>query len=205
MSEFLQHIVTELSPWLSQYGYLALAIAIAIEGVGIPAPGQSLLIVATIFAISGKLSLPAVIIVAFISAFCGNLFGYVIGAQFGDWLLNKNWIKPETEQKLHRFIKKYGLFSMVLSRFVEGLKQYLSIGCGIAKMPLKQFLIGNLLATALWVLIFCGGVIVIEQQLASMSLLYEQYQWQIWTIGAMSLFVFFAVWRYRKKRMTAEK
>lgn len=176
MFDSVHHMVTELTPLLEHYGYFILAITIAIEGFGIPAPGQSFLIVAILLAITGQLSLTAVFIVAFISAYLGNLLGYGIGLKFGDILLAKNWIKPKTEKRLQQFIQRYGLIALIISRYIEGLKQYLSIGCGIAKMPLSKFLLGNILATMLWLAIFGLGAIFLQSQLLHLIAIYHQHK-----------------------------
>ncbi len=137
--ESIQHIITELTPLLQQYGYYILALAIAVEGMGIPAPGQSLLVVASLLAASGKMSLPAVLMVGWSASFIGNSIGYFIGRQFGHVLTRKQWIKPKTLTKLHGFIDRYGMLGLIISRFVEGIKQFMCIGCGIAAMPAKLF------------------------------------------------------------------
>ncbi|MCH1930209.1 DedA family protein [Shewanella sp. A25] len=149
MPEALQHIINEMTPWLSQYGYLLLFIAIAVEGFGIPAPGQSLLIVASLISTTGDMSLALVITVAALAALTGNSVGYFIGRRFGHLLRDKGWIKPNLEAKLHNSIDRYGITALVISRFIEGLKQFMFIGCGLAEMPLKPFIIGNILATSL--------------------------------------------------------
>ncbi|WP_305416806.1 DedA family protein [Photobacterium leiognathi] len=92
--ESIQHIITELTPLLHEYGYYILALAIAVEGMGIPAPGQSLLIVASLLASTGKMSLPMVLTVAWASSFIGNSIGYFIGRQFGHVLTKKNGLSP---------------------------------------------------------------------------------------------------------------
>ncbi|MGD6737367.1 DedA family protein [Photobacterium leiognathi subsp. mandapamensis] len=88
--ESIQHIITELTPLLHEYGYYILALAIAVEGMGIPAPGQSLLIVASLLASTGKMSLPMVLTVAWASSFIGNSIGYFIGRQFGHIVTKKS-------------------------------------------------------------------------------------------------------------------
>ena len=205
MLDSLNHLVNELSPLLEQYGYLILAVAIAIEGVGIPAPGQSLLIVAVILAISNQLSMPLVLIIATISAFSGNLVGYFIGRKFGDVLLRKNWIKPKTEQRLQNLINRYGMIAIVMSRFIEGLKQYLSLGCGIAKMPLRNFILGNGIATAIWIAVFGFGPILIESQMAHLVTLYHNHQYAAYTLVLAILIVIIASLVYWKKKSQITK
>ncbi|MEC4726104.1 DedA family protein [Shewanella sp. D64] len=202
MPEALQHIMTEMTPWLQQYGYLILALAIAIEGVGIPAPGQSLLIVASLLAAAGQMSLPLVLIVAGSSAFIGNSLGYFLGIKFGDVLLKKGWIKESTEAKLHGFIGKYGLVALLLSRFIEGLKQTIFIGCGMAKMSLNKFLLGNTLATGLWLTLFGLGPVLIRDELTPILAFYHHHQHLFWLIvtalGIISLMIFTLILRRRR-------
>lgn len=187
MPEALQHLITEMTPWLQQYGYLLLFIAIAVEGFGIPAPGQSLLIVASLLAATGQMSLSLVLLVATFAALCGNTLGYVIGRRFGDVLLKKGWIKPKVEDKIHAVIGQYGIAALVLSRFVEGLKQFMFIGCGLAKMPFRRFVMGNLLATSIWVSLFGLGPVLIRDEIAPILAFYHQHKYPTWAIVSLML------------------
>ena len=208
MPEALQHIMAEMTPWLQQYGYFILALAIAIEGVGIPAPGQSLLIVASLLAAAGQMSLPLVLIVAGSSAFIGNSLGYFLGIKFGDVLIKKGWVKESTEAKLHGFIGKYGLAALLLSRFIEGLKQTIFIGCGMAKMSLNKFLLGNTLATGLWLTLFGLGPVLIRDELTPILAFYHHHQHLFWliitVIGTISLVIFTLILRRRKPHQVDE-
>ncbi|MGL4714061.1 MAG: DedA family protein [Shewanella sp.] len=196
MPEALQHIITELTPWLQQYGYLILFVAIAAEGFGIPAPGQSLLIVASLLAAAGQMSLPVVLTVAACGALCGNSVGYYIGWHFGDVMLKKGWIKPQLENKIHDIIGQYGIAALVLSRFVEGLKQFMFIGCGLAKMPLKQFVMGNGLATSIWVALFGLGPVLIRDEIAPMLAFYHQHKYLTWTVVSLILtLIILSIWK----------
>ncbi|WP_198782081.1 DedA family protein [Shewanella putrefaciens] len=196
MPEVLQHLITEMTPWLQQYGYLLLFIAIALEGFGIPAPGQSLLIVASLLAATGQMSLPLVLVVAACGALSGNSLGYLIGWRFGDVLLKKGWIKPQLEDKIHGIIGQYGIAALVLSRFVEGLKQFMFIGCGLAKMPLKQFVIGNVLATSIWVTLFGLGPVLIRDEIAPMLAFYHLHKYPTWAIVSLLMaFLLILTWR----------
>lgn len=202
MLDSIQHIVYELGPLLNKYGYFILALTIAIEGCGIPAPGQSFLIVSVVLALAGQMSLTIIIIVAAISAFSGNLMGYLIGIKFGDVLITKNWIKPKTEQKLQSFINRYGIAALLMSRFIEGLKQYLSIGCGIAKMPLRKFIFGNGLATVIWVAIFVAGPMLIQSQYKNIVALYQQHEYMAYGLLALIAIMLVLFCRSRFLRKT---
>ncbi|MGI2259940.1 DedA family protein [Shewanella sp. GXUN23E] len=201
MLDTLQHIIAELSPYLHHYGLFILALAVAVEGFGIPAPGQSFLIVSGMLAANGEMSLPAVLATGALAAFTGNCIGYLIGLKFGKVLLAKGWVKAETEQKLHAFIGKYGIAALLMSRFVEGLKQTLCIGCGIAKLPLSTFLLGNALATSVWVLIFGLGPAVLTREMGPLLAFYHDHRMQLWGAGtALIAMGVIALWLNQRRR-----
>ncbi|OBU19770.1 DedA family protein [Photobacterium kishitanii] len=205
--ESIQHIITELTPLLQQYGYYILALAIAVEGMGIPAPGQSLLVVASLLAASGKMSLPAVLMVGWSASFIGNSIGYFIGRQFGHVLTRKQWIKPKTLTKLHGFIDRYGMLGLIISRFVEGIKQFMCIGCGIAAMPAKLFFTGNFLAVTVWLLVFGVAPAYLRDEVAPILAFYHKYQTQCWVVVAV--IVVAIIWlvyrRFQRNRVAIEK
>jgi membrane protein DedA with SNARE-associated domain len=203
-----QHLITELTPLLQEYGYFVLALAIAVEGMGIPAPGQSLLIVASFLSVSGTMSLPLILIVAGLSAFLGNTGGYLIGAKFGHVIERKQWIKPSNMTKMHAFIAKYGIVGLLLSRFVEGIKQFICLGCGMAEMSPLRFYVGNFFAVILWLIVFGLGPALLHDQIGHILAFYHHYQLWFWCIAATIIILLIATvwyfWRRRKQQTPTE-
>ncbi|KLV09260.1 membrane protein [Photobacterium aquae] len=202
MLETLQHIINELAPYLHQYGYAILALTIALEGIGIPTPGQSFLIVSSILAANGEMSIEGVLLVGASSAFFGNMLGYLTGLKFGNLLLKKGWLKPQTETKLHQFIGRFGLVALLISRFVEGLKQTMSLGCGIAKMPFNTFIASNALATTIWVTVFGIGPVVLMHELSPFLNFYHTHRMTVWCAGTgvvAACILSIIWWQYRER------
>ncbi|MBF4323671.1 DedA family protein, partial [Vibrio anguillarum] len=52
----INQLLLSMQPLLEQYGYLALIISIFFEGIGIPMPGQSLMIAASILSSNGVMN-----------------------------------------------------------------------------------------------------------------------------------------------------
>ena len=199
-----QHLITELTPLLQEYGYVILALAIAVEGMGIPAPGQSFLIVASFLSASGTMSLPLILIVAGVSAFVGNSCGYLIGRKFGHVVERKQWIKPPTLKKLHAFIGKYGVIGLLMSRFVEGIKQFICLGCGMAEMPAAKFYIGNFVAVILWLLVFGVAPAMLHDEIGPILGFYHHYQIWFWSAAGLLILIIiaFIVLMVRRRRLT---
>ncbi|WP_282066246.1 DedA family protein [Vibrio rotiferianus] len=190
-----------MKPLLEQYGYLALIVSIFLEGIGIPMPGQSLMIAASIISSEHVMNLSLVIIVSWLSCFFGNTCGYLIGYYFEGWLDKKGYISGPKMQKLQSTIQKYGPACLVVSRFVEGMKQFMPLACGIAKMPRKEFLLGNALATTIWVAVFSLLTNFAFEHLSVLSQFYTDHRYVVWSSAALlfSLMIFALLKRKKRK------
>ncbi|MEF1246758.1 DedA family protein [Vibrio owensii] len=190
-----------MKPLLEQYGYLALIVSIFLEGIGIPMPGQSLMIAASIISSEHVMNLSLVMIVSWFSCFFGNTCGYLIGYYFEGWLDKKGYISGPKMQKLQSTIQKYGPACLVVSRFVEGMKQFMPLACGIAKMPRKEFLLGNALATTIWVAVFSLLTNFAFEHLSVLSQFYTDHRYVVWSSAALlfSLMIFALLKRKKRK------
>lgn len=190
--EHINELLMAMKPLLEQYGYLALIVSIFLEGIGIPMPGQSLMIAASIISSEHVMNLSLVMIVSWLSCFFGNTCGYLIGYYFEGWLDKKGYISGPKMQKLQSTIQKYGPACLIVSRFVEGMKQFMPLACGIAKMPRKEFLLGNALATTIWVAVFSLLTNFAFEHLSVLSQFYTDHRYVVWSSAALlfSLMIF---------------
>jgi membrane protein DedA with SNARE-associated domain len=144
-----------LAPLLDDYGYLALGGFIFVEDFGVPAPGESILIAASVYAGAGRLNIVAVGVIAVLAAVAGDNIGYAIGrygghalvVRFGKYVL----LTRERLDKGERFFRRYGGQIVVVARFIEGLRQLNGIIAGTAEMPWPRFLVFNTVGATLWV------------------------------------------------------
>lgn len=186
--EHINELINAMSPVLEHYGYFALIISIFFEGIGIPMPGQSLMIAASILATRGVMNLNMVMLTSWSACFFGNTCGYLLGYHFEGWLDKKGYISGKKMQKLQHAILKYGPACLIMSRFIEGMKQFMPLACGIAKMPKREFLLGNALATTIWVAVFSLLSNVAFAHLHHLSTFYTTHQFGVWSTAAI-LFV----------------
>lgn len=148
---FLAH----LAPVLDHYGYLAVGGLIMVEDFGVPAPGETVLIAASVYAGAGRLSIVGVGLLAVLAAVVGDNIGYAIGyfggralvLRFGKYVL----LSGERLERAEGFFARNGGKIVVIARFIEGLRQANGIIAGIAEMPWPRFLAFNALGAALWV------------------------------------------------------
>jgi membrane protein DedA with SNARE-associated domain len=140
---------------LNHYGLWAVLLFVMIEDFGIPVPGETVLIAASVYAGAGRLNVVAVGLVAFAAAVFGDNIGFAIG-HFGGRALALRWGRYVglTDQRLDRaqgFFDRHGAWIITAARFIEGLRQANGIVAGITRMRWLRFLAFNALGAALWV------------------------------------------------------
>jgi membrane protein DedA with SNARE-associated domain len=151
----LPGIFGAVAPVLENYGYLAVAGLVMVENLGVPLPGETTLVAASVYAGTGRLSIVGVGLVAVVAAVAGNCIGYAIGFFGGHALVLRYgkyvFLTPERLEKTERFFARRGGLVVVVGRFIEGLRQAAGIIAGTAEMPFKRFMIFNVIGAVLWV------------------------------------------------------
>jgi membrane protein DedA with SNARE-associated domain len=147
---------------LDHYGLLAVAGFVLLEDFGVPVPGETILILAAVYAGSGRLSIWLVALVGFLAAVLGDNIGFTIGHFGGRPLVERFgryiFLTPERLDKATGFFELHGGKIVVVARFIEGLRQANGIIAGISRMHWLKFLAFNALGAALWVALWtCVG------------------------------------------------
>lgn len=144
--------IRQVVPYLHRYGYFAIFGAIFLEGVGIPTPGVTILVAASVAAAAGAMSWPLVVATGLVAAVLGFNSGYWLGVLVGQQLLQRlPFFSRERFLKLHRLFKRWGTAVIVLAPFVDGLRQVNAYAAGIAEMPWYRFGAANFVGAAMWV------------------------------------------------------
>ncbi len=162
-----------LDHWLSTLGYIAVALFVGIEGIGVPIPGETMLITAAVFAAEGHLNIAGVIVAAAVGAVVGNSIGYSVG-WFGGYPLLRRFGKyvrlNEPQVKVGRYIfMRYGTKVVFLGRFVSILRTYLAFLAGANRMPLPKFLPAITAGAVAWALVYGIGAYALGSQISHLS------------------------------------
>ena len=157
---FLSH--SDLSRWLTDYGYAAVFALVAIESIGVPVPGESMLILAAIYAGStGHLSIAGVVAAAAAGAIVGDNIGYAVG-RIGGWRLLRrygHYVRiGESKLKLGRYLfLRHGGKVVFFGRFVGILRTYSAALAGANHMRIRRFFAFNASGGVIWALIYGLG------------------------------------------------
>jgi membrane protein DedA with SNARE-associated domain len=200
----LPGILGAVAPVLDNYGYLAVAGLVMVENFGVPAPGETILVAAAVYAGTGRLSIVGVGLIAVLAAIVGNCIGYAIGYFGGHALVLRYgryvFLTKERFDKAERFFARRGGLVVVAGRFIEGLRQAAGIIAGTAEMPWKRFLAYTTLGAVLWVAVWAPlgylagdhiGTIYADATRYSLYLL-------IALVVALAAWITRAVWRRRR-------
>jgi membrane protein DedA with SNARE-associated domain len=199
MTSLLNHL-------LSTYGYWAVFLIVAIESTGIPLPGETMLLLAAIYAGTTHHLLIALVIVAAASgAIGGDNLGFWIGRQAGARLLRRygHYLGlKERRLKLGQYLfKQYGAKVVFFGRFVSVLRAWAAFLAGTNRMPWHRFLLFNALGGILWATLYGMGGYLLGNAI-------ERVSGTIGTIGVvlglLMLVAFFLFVRRYEQRLEDE-
>lgn len=153
--EHLEHLAAALKLFVEHYGALAVGLILTLEALGAPVPGESLLIFASVLAVRGEMSLPALLFFGWIGSVTGDNIGYAIGRTLGRTTISrfgeKIGLTNERMSKIEGVFKRYGGATVLFARFFNVLRQLNGIVAGTLEMPWWRFLFFNSIGAALWV------------------------------------------------------
>src|SRR3989442_7481434 len=154
---------------LATYGYWAVFVFIAMESTGIPFPGETMLLVAAVFAgTTHRLSIPLVIVAAAGGAILGDNLGFWVGREGGFRLLRRYGHSIRlNERKLKvglYLFRKHGGKVVFFGRFVAVLRAWAAFLAGVNRMRWPPFLLFNALGGFVWATLYgLGGYLLGEQ------------------------------------------
>lgn len=184
--DILTHALAVAGPYLREYGYAAVVLGLFVEGIGIPAPGLTLLIAAALLAGRGQMSLAAVLG----SAMGGALVGYNLGYRIGNFgghrlLLRTRLVNRHHLRRLRRLYQRWGMAMVMIAPFFDGLRQLNGPVAGIIDMPWVRFALANALGCALWIGFWGISVFTLSEHAGSTLTLAQQFRPWLLALGGV--------------------
>jgi membrane protein DedA with SNARE-associated domain len=155
---------------IHDYGLVVVGGVIGLESIGLPFPGESVLILASIFAgTKHDLNIFAVVVTAATSAIVGQMVGYVIGREFGYYLLLRYgpYVRiTQSRIKLGEYLfLRHGGKILIIARFVPVLRSIAGILAGANRMPWRQFMLANVVGAFAWAAFFGFAAYMLGRQI----------------------------------------
>lgn len=161
-----QHRVDQhLLDLVQSFGYLIVFFGVGIESLGVPVPGETVLIIGAVLAAQGHLHAPAVAAVAAAGAILGDNTGYFVGRHWGQRLLGTRLVRrvydPRRVAVANRFFERHGWTAVFFGRFIAILRIFAGPLAGLHRMPWSHFVLANASGAVVWVAaVMTAGLLV---------------------------------------------
>ncbi|GGQ26716.1 DedA family protein [Streptosporangium pseudovulgare] len=135
---------------------LIVGLVIGVESLGIPLPGEIVLVSAALLAAKGVVDPVWVGVCASAGAIIGDSIGYAIGRKGGQPLFDRlgrrfpKHFGPEHIARAAHYFHRYGMWTVFFGRFIALLRILAGPLAGALRMPYWRFLVANVLGGIVW-------------------------------------------------------
>lgn len=141
--------------FLENHGYLTIFFGLLLEYLGLPIPGELILIFFGALVYWGKLDLWVMVAVGLAAILLGNHFWYFAGRRGGKrwlrWLCRATLGSAQCIARTEHFFQRYGPASLLFAKFVPGFRSFAVPLAGMTGIGYRRFLVFDFLGSFLWV------------------------------------------------------
>jgi membrane protein DedA with SNARE-associated domain/rhodanese-related sulfurtransferase len=161
--------MNETVQFLARHGYWMLIGAVLGRQACLPIPANLVLVAAGALAHSGKLSLSGIVILSVLTFLFADLAWYEAGRRWGDKILHLGCgLSGDTGSCVHKanaVFSKYGVRTLLLSKFVPGFDAVAAPLVGNARISAIKFLFFDAVGAAFWTSAYAALGYIFSEQL----------------------------------------
>lgn len=196
----LENIVNYLVELVANWGYLGIFLLMALESSFFPFPSEVVMIPAGYLVYTGQMNLYMAFAAGAFGSLAGALFNYYLCYFLGRPFVAKYGkyvgITDEKMAKFESFFNRYGEISTFNCRLIPGIRQYISLPAGLAKMNIFTFSLYTTLGAGIWVAI----LLAIGYYIGDQKELIKEYLGQITIYLLIAVALITAIYIYIHKR-----
>ena len=152
--------VVWLSDTVGQWGYPGIVMLMALESSFFPFPSEVVIPPAAYLAATGKMNVGMVVLCGTLGSLLGAVLNYWLAMKYGRPFFEKYGryllVSRQSLEKADRFFERHGHISMFIGRLLPGIRQYISLPAGLARMNIFAFCAATVLGAGIWVLVLAG-------------------------------------------------
>ncbi|MEU6083271.1 DedA family protein [Streptomyces sp. NPDC047108] len=187
--------------------YLLVGVVIGLESLGIPLPGEIILVSSALLASQhGEIDPVILGACATTGAIVGDSIGYAIGRRGGKplltWLGGKfpKHFGPHHIASAERSFERWGMWAVFFGRFVALLRIFAGPLAGVLRMPYWKFLIANVLGGIVW----AGGTTAVIYSVGVVAEAWlKRFSWVGFGVALLFGIISFLVMKNRAKKAAA--
>jgi membrane protein DedA with SNARE-associated domain len=138
--------------------YLVVGLVVGVESLGVPLPGEIVLVAAALMSSRHELDVAPgwIAVAATIGAVVGDSIGYAIGHRYGMGLFAwagrrmPRHFGPSHVLAAERLFARWGVFAVFFGRFIALLRIFAGPLAGALRMHYPRFLVANVLGGICW-------------------------------------------------------
>jgi membrane protein DedA with SNARE-associated domain len=201
---------------LESYGLLIVFLTMVAESACIPIPSEVVVPYGGFLAAQGHTHLWMVIAVATAANLVGSSIAYVVGRYGGRALFLRYGryvgISAHHVERADHWFLRYGPITVFFTRMMPGVRTFISLPAGIAKMPVVRFLIFSLFGSVIWntglaYLGYGAGRAAGADPWGRLQEAFSRYNNIFYVVFAVAVvaFVGLVVWRWRRHRKRTDR
>ncbi len=181
-------MIATLSSFIIQFihstGYAGIFLLMMLESALIPIPSEITMPFAGFLVSRGELNFILVVLTGAIANLVGSLIAYYIG-YFLEETVIVGWIKrwgkfllitPDDYEKSRHWFQKYGASIVFFSRLLPGIRTFISLPAGLAKMDLRKFSLYTFLGSLLWCAVLTYVGVVLGENWHTLEPIYHKFE-----------------------------
>jgi membrane protein DedA with SNARE-associated domain len=158
-------VLHQVADWaqgvIEHFGYPGIFALIMLESTLVPIPSEFVMPLAgSLAATRSEFSLPVILVINSVAALLGSGLCYWLGVVGGRPFLvkyGKYFLVSQHEiARTEAFFASHGKKTILIARFLPGIRHVISVPAGIARMPLPGFFLQTFLGATIW-----GGVLIV--------------------------------------------
>ena len=148
IESIVKYIWKSIEYYMEFYGYWIVFFGSLVEG-------ESILLLASTFAVQGKLNIFWIIIIAFVGTLIADQTSFYYGHHYGQAFIQKrDWLKKRSDRVIS-LLHKYDVFFIIMMRFTYGIRVAGPIIVGASGLAPKRFIFWNIISAAIWSVLSC--------------------------------------------------
>jgi membrane protein DedA with SNARE-associated domain len=202
-----------LIPLLEDYGLLIVFLTMTAESACIPIPSEIVVPYGGFLAAQGFTELWLVITVATVANLIGSSIAYAVGRyggralflRYGRYVL----VSPHHLDKAERWFDRHGEVTVFFTRMMPGVRTFISLPAGIARMPFGKFLLYSALGSIPWnaalaYLGYLAGKAAGEDPWGKLQEQFSRYNHIFYIVLGVAVvaLIVWGYWRWRRRRAT---
>ena len=187
-----------------QYGAWLVFALVFLESIGLPLPGEAILVAAIFAGTTQDISIALVLLSAVLGAIFGSIIGFWIGDRFGYPLLLRYGAYiglTETRIKIAQYLfRRQGMLVVLAARFVAVLRSVVGFIAGANRMPFAKFMIVNSAGAVVWALFYGLGAYYFGKGVEEFA---RPFAIALAVVGVIVVVSMIVYWRRKEQELAA--